>query len=96
MLLLFLTFSALVAKGLGGKPLSIRRAFLLAYLGINSMWKSISEKRQCSAKNRHNAQHNKHKSIRCLELLGFLMFPADTCRGFTVLPFPSGCRASRI
>ena len=40
-------------------------AFLLAYLGINSMWKSISEKRQCSAKNRHNAQHNKDKSIRC-------------------------------
>ena len=38
----------------------------MAYLGINSMWKSISEKRQCSAKNRHNAQHNKHKSIiRC-------------------------------
>ena len=47
------------------RPLSIRRAFLMAYLGINSMWKSISEKRQCSAKNRHNAQHNKHKSIRC-------------------------------
>ena len=47
------------------RPLSIRRAFLLAYLDINSMWKSISEKRQCSAKNRHNAQHNKHKSIRC-------------------------------
>ena len=32
------------------RPLSIRRAFILAYLGINSMWKSISEKRQCSAK----------------------------------------------
>ena len=47
------------------RPLSIRRAFFLAYLGIiNSMWKSISEKRQCSTKNRHNAQHNKHKSIR--------------------------------
>ena len=44
------------------RPLSIRRAFLL---GINSMWESISEKRQCSAKNRHNAQHNKHnKSIK--------------------------------
>ena len=48
-----------------GRPLSLRRAFLLAYLGINSVWKSISEKRQCSAKNRHNTQHNKHKSIRC-------------------------------
>ena len=46
-------------------PLSIRRASLLVYLGINSMWKSIAEKRQCSAKNRHNAQHNKHKSIKC-------------------------------
>ena len=44
---------------------SIRRAFLLAYLGINSMWKSIPEKRQCSAKIRNNAQQNKHKSIRC-------------------------------
>ena len=29
------------------------------------MWESISEKKQCSAKNRHNAQHNKHKGIRC-------------------------------
>ena len=30
------------------------------------MWKIISEKRQRSAKNRHNAQHNKDKSIaRC-------------------------------
>ena len=30
------------------------------------MWKStLSEKRQCSAKNRHNAQHNKLKTIRC-------------------------------
>ena len=48
-----------------GRPSSIKRAFLLAYLGINSMWKSISEKRQCSTKNRHNAQHNKHKSKRC-------------------------------
>ena len=47
------------------RPLSIRQAFLLAYLSINNMWKSISEKRQCSAKSRHNAQHNKHKSIRC-------------------------------
>ena len=46
-------------------PLSIRQASLLVYLGINSMWKSIAEKRQCSAKNRHNAQHNKHKSIKC-------------------------------
>ena len=50
---------------IGSRPLSIRQAFLLAYLGINSMWKSISEKRQCSVKNRHNAQHNKHKNIRC-------------------------------
>ena len=41
-------------------------AFQLFYSGINSMWKSISEKRQCSrTKNRHNAQHNKHKSIKC-------------------------------
>ena len=30
-----------------GRPFSIMRAFILAYLGINSMWKSISEKRQC-------------------------------------------------
>ena len=35
------------------------------FFNIDNMWKSISEKRQCSAKNRHNAQHNKHKSIRC-------------------------------
>ena len=52
-------------RALPGRPLLIRRAFLLAYLGINSMWKSISEKRQCLAKNRLNGQHNKHKSIRC-------------------------------
>ena len=53
----------------GGKtlirPFSIRRTFRLAYLSIKSMWKSISEKMQCSAKNRHNAQNNKRKSIRC-------------------------------
>ena len=62
---IYLSGFLFVSRTLNSRPLSIRRAFLLAYLGINSMWKSISEKRQCSAKKRHNAQHNKHKSIRC-------------------------------
>ena len=58
------------------RPLSIRRAFLLAYLGINSTWKSISEKRQYSAKNRHT-RNAPCEPLSAIRFFCFLFFGAS-------------------